>query len=306
VLLVRVLIASPEGSSAPPGLVEALRIQLAGAAEVEDGGPLTGATLPERVRAAAAVAREREAALVVWIDASSDAAGATEHVLHVVSADGERALVEIARFSPYETDVERMLALSVGTLLDRVLSAPSLEAALGGEEPGRLALRIEAGAIGVAGRPGITGGLEIGAGPAIRRDRFEGELLGVGRFLAEVAEREPAGEVEVAEWSVSLALRALYRVGRLAAGLGAHAGVRFIDAEGGAPDGRRGQADQALAVLGAALEGRVELADGIDLRLAGGVDVSPARRRFALDGEPVLTLGRVRGHLTLSLSLSAP
>jgi hypothetical protein len=124
--MVLVLGLSDEPLSA--GLVDALRIQLAGVGTVEVGPDLPRLATAPRVRRARALGHERGAKLVIWVERGPGKDGGLDDVLYVVPIAAEARRVEVFRLPRSdEGDRERALALKVGGVLTRALAGQAQE-----------------------------------------------------------------------------------------------------------------------------------------------------------------------------------
>lgn len=85
----KILVVGSEHSPLGRTLLDALRVQLARAAKVEEGAALPGQRLPERLAHASALVRSAQADLALYLE-SGETAG--ELLVHIVGAHPERAL----------------------------------------------------------------------------------------------------------------------------------------------------------------------------------------------------------------------
>jgi hypothetical protein len=317
--LPRVLVLDTE-RPAPPGFVDALRIQAAGLAEVVTGGRVEGAT-SAKVSGVEAPLETARASVGVWVESSDDL-----HLVYVVTRRRNRALVEVVRL-PGDTspETDRALAIKVRDVLETVFAGaggqrdltPTLrpERAPGSSPRERPAPEshwswlLQGGAAGVTGGNGSNDG-ELGAALATGARHGARQLFveGVaGLWLLEGTDRNVArAAVRTRELELSLSLRGLVDVETFA--VGAHFGFvsRVVAAKGTAPDGRTGEATSLVPLLRLGPELRWRATRNVDLRAAGGFDLALARQRFSVVGEPVTDLGTTRTSYELAVVVALP
>jgi hypothetical protein len=218
-----------------------------------------------------------------------------------------RALIELVRLpaaTPPE-EVERTVALKLAALLDAVLAAQPVAAALG--------LPVAAPVVGVprAGAADAGPAFELGAGALATT----GDLGWVARTSARAGYGFAAGAWTIAptlaaRWQPARAVTATpgrvdvqtaggelgLRISRpVAPGWRADAGVHLaLDvaiARGVTPDGRAGDASIVEARVGGEVGVRRTLTDDLAIAAAVVADVAATDQRFLLDGVPVADLG---------------
>lgn len=114
-----------------------------------------------------------------------------------------------------------------------------------------------------------------------------------------------AGHVSAREWSPELAVRGLHRVDPswLAGGYLGLA-LRVVHAQGTTTAGEQGDSTRVVPALGAGAEARLRVTGALWARCALGAELALKAQRFAVDRQPVLELGQLRGRAELSLVFS--
>jgi hypothetical protein len=321
-----VVVLRPAGTPEQPGLIQALRIQLADAAPVVDGGELAASSLPERIAEAGQRSRQAQARLAIWVEpAQPGQAGqgdpAAPWLLYLVGQRDGRVLVDVVQV-PEGTapDVERSLALKVREAHD-ALRAAEPQAALLASEPAaaaqaprqpwgfRLALGPAAAALdgSAAGQWGLS--LQLGTdlhlgGRGREPGRVSLHAAAQLRWFAAAEVGSAAGNVALDELDPGLWLAALYRGGRFGVGLSTGLLARRIHVLAEASGGERGEARELVWSVPIALELQLTLLAQLALRLAPGLEINLDPENFAIAGVPVIELGRIRPGLELSLVLT--
>ncbi len=298
---------SAKGSEARPGLIDALRIQLAGSARVGDGGRLAGQALADRVENAVKIVRKKRAVLALWVQGPVPLSDRSEElVLYLVGEHRGRALVEVLQIPcGAGPEVDRTLALKTREVLDDILSGVPSESLL--EEP-ESAMPVKAAsplgwfvdlglAIGSQKRSNLgQWGLSLGAGGHLRiADSISlGARLSFRLFPSVDIETEQ-GRVTFHELDPGLYLIGLlHPLPFLAVGLQQGALLGFVDAEGTTPSGASGSSVELVPSLLSELMVELELRTGLVLRLGAGLEVNLRKLRFAVNDEEVANLGRIR------------
>jgi hypothetical protein len=300
-----------------PGLCVALRIQLAGTAEVvcvRGAQPTTEVGQVARVAEATARAGARLGAFV----APHAAEGSVQLVLV-----GSRTDTALVAFEPVDNrpdpDVDRSLALKVAVALEGLpqvpvranpnLPSPLLHALAPPRSPhetARWAALLEAGAGLSIARSAVGLGL---ASAGVRRElggiAFEA-LASVRLFATEYAEAA-AGQVELRRLGGYLTLRTLVPVAhRLALGGSVAAGALRLTASGVAARGERGRGSTGVLALRVAAEARFQLFSTAYLGFSPGFAWSPIAQAFAVDDARVLRLGHASLELPLLIGVRTP
>ncbi|MDH5674563.1 MAG: hypothetical protein OEZ06_20720 [Myxococcales bacterium] len=346
-----VLWQSPEQPR--PGLVHALRIQLAGAAELSVRQAPEGLGLSARVQAAGALAEREQVLLVVWVeapapapavapeaggesaeaapedsvDAAQDAEADSEAVLYMVGRKQGRAMLEVVRVpGGGGPALERSLALKVREGYDAVLRAaeaapdaglllqpppPPAEAEAPAPTAGGFGALWRVGAewATLPSRGAGQFAIALGAGPTLAISPALRLSVELGIAYAPSIIFDTSGrQLEFSELSPSLTLLLAGRRGPWAFGGGMVVAPSLALAEGrlrtaaGAVEARA-QATEAvpsIAALGA-LERKLD--GGLWLRLSLGPELRLRRQHFAVRGDQLADLGRLRLRAGLALLL---
>jgi hypothetical protein len=301
----RVLVFRTAQSPSRPGLVDALRIQLAGKASVEIGGELSGSALTDRIYQAVASVRKQKAALAVWVQGPvrlSD--GSQELILYLVGENQGRAVVEVLRVpGGAGPEADRTLSLKTREVLDNILdddrSSSLLRASRGRETVAAssgwgwlLDLGLEVGS-----QPGSDlgqWGLGMGAGARLRISDLSLAAQGLFRFFPSVEIESEQGRVSYRELGPGLAILGLLHASPLAVGLQLGSLLRLVDAKGMTPAGETGSRQELVPVLFSLFQVELELGLRFASRIGAGLEINLRRQRFAVNGREVADLGRVR------------
>lgn len=311
-----VVVASAAGEHARAGLVEALRIQLTGRAQIRDGAMLSGPSLSSRTEAASALVGVDHTRLVVWVERPAHPPEDDVFLLHVVGDRQGRVLVLVHRVeSPDDGGLDRALALKVAEVFDAVVLAPPVVAlsTLVAQPAVRAQAPVPstegqtrwgfAGDIGGWGATGTgtapaQGGVAFGAAARLRYGALLAELAAVGRAVTTLEAESEAGSVAASEGAVGGALRLAGTVSVVALGGELGFGARIVDATGTTPGGKSGSDSTLVPYVNLLPQATFALSELIALRASVGVEVSLKHHRFAVNEAPVLDLGRVRGTLS--------
>jgi hypothetical protein len=283
-----------------PSLAAAIRIQLAGVAEVRLH-PAIEMTLEERIEAVARTLSAQEADLGLWVETSTAPYQTIVFILR--ERDGVPSVETASVAGALAPDLERALALKVLEIVGP--RSVDLEA-----DPSASVLRFSAeiGALGTIAREGRgqVGG-HLGLGGRYQRDRFLIELHTGARLFSGLAGESSAGGIELSEWSWSLGLRALLSLGALWLGVGVDGSLRFLRADGRTPAGSEGRTSLLVPALAGGLELRAPIwAELLEARVFAGPGLNLKRQQLAVNQTPVLDLGRWYGVAQLSLVLAFP
>ncbi len=334
-----ILVLGTPSEPARPSLVDALRIQLAGSVSVRVGPVLPSGSVVAKLDAAARAVASFNASLAVWIELAKAADGSTELVLYAVGARSERGVIEIGRARADQgPEIDRVLAFKISALLDDLAAASDVEraaAALRAPRPGdgdavsalperdaravpgpgirqrRLGLRamVETGvAMSFADREagGRQLGLAIGLGARLERARWLAELYGSVRLLPQVAIDSADARVLVEELAGGVGARAAVAGEHWAVGLGLELGVRLLDANATASDGRTGSASLSVPVLWVGVEARARALPRVETRLSAGAEAQLIRQRFTALGSEVADYGRAVPRIELAVIFVLP
>lgn len=318
-----VLVLRPAGSPAQPGLIQALRIQLADAGPVLEGGELVARSLPERIAEAGQRGRQAQARVAIWVEPAAtagplDAAGAP-WLLYLVGRRDGRVLVDVVQV-PEGTgpDVERSLALKVREAHDTMREAEPDGALLVAEasavaadqapRPWGFRLALGPAVAALDGSSAGQWGLSMALGAALHlggRAREPGRVslhaAAQLRWFAAAPVKAASGSVELDELDPGLWLAGLHHAGRFAIGVSSGLLARRVHVEAVASSGERASARQLVWSIPIALELQVGLAERFALRLAPGFEINLNPETFAIEAVPVVELGRIRPGLELSL-----
>lgn len=312
----RVEVRALTGEAVAPELLDTLRIHLLGAATVEAGPPLEGATLADRIAEASGALVA--GGLVTWLELPPGEGGGAYVVVVVGERDG-RAAVEVGRLDAGDPGaVSRLLALKVGAFLDETLAAGAsspvaapVEAAR--SSPARASgaawnALVELGGGGEGSGDGLHGAGAIAAGVARAGRGHRLEAVAVGRFGWPRRVDVATDTVTLGVVDVGAGARVLAPLGPVWLGLDGEVGARRVRAEGMAGDGARGEAVRWLARARATVDARVTLATSVTLRAAVGVERGLSIERFTVRGAPVAEIGGLAaaGELSLIVPLGRP
>jgi len=284
----RVLVISGSNTPAPAGLIEALRIQLGQAAEVvsvDSPGSTSDASADED---AEQQKRAAHAAIVLWIDDTSE-----PPQLYARTGTASSARLELGALSPTSVERDRVLALKIGELLEREPGEPRgpVSAAAAGRHRTRafVDMGVRVWSAGSAAQQG--------AGPAVAigpRWEWPGSVLeahGSFVFDRDIHARAPVGEVDVETTFVGLGGRALWFATTFGIGPYFEAGVDVLRAHGATADQRQGAQELLVPTAELGCDLRLRLAPNFELRASAGPQLSFVRERLALEGRQVLDLG---------------
>ena len=150
-----------------------------------------------------------------------------------------------------------------------------------------------------------TGGAQLGGvlalGLALRQPSWLMELHGTLRAPTALAHESDAGAVSVCELGFGGGVRMAWTSERIAIGGFAELRARWLSAEGETRIGTVGDSADIIPALMLGPEVGVSLFGWLRVRAATGVDVALGRQRFALNNQPVLDVGMVRGAAQLGL-----
>ena len=304
----RVEVRALAGAPVPPGLVDTLRIHLAGAASVEVGAPLTGATLAHRIgEASGALAA---GGLVTWLEPGPDA---QSYVVVVVGERDGRAAIEVGRLDGSDPGaISRLLALRIGAFLDETIAAgarspvaaPVVVATAPAPRPvravppaaparpaGTVGLIAEVGGGGEGDGHGVHGEAALAIGARHHRPTHRAELVAIGRFGWPRETTAAAGAVSLRLIDLGVGARLVVPVGPAWLGGAAEVGARRIDADGRDDTGAGGAAVRWLARVRVGLDARFDLVPAVTVRATIGVERGLAVERFTVHGAPVAEVG---------------
>jgi hypothetical protein len=112
--------------------------------------------------------------------------------------------------------------------------------------------------------------------------------------------RQGPRSLRLRDRALSLSASGLQRVGTLWAGAWLAAGAHFMSAEAAAGSERDGSRDRLWSVAGGG-ELQLPLVPGWSARLAAGLEGMKHRQRYAVAGDELADLGRLRGVLSASI-----
>lgn len=313
----RVLVFRTAQSPARPGLVDALRIQLAGKASVEVGGELSGSALTDRIEQAVASVRKQKAALAVWVQGPvrlSD--GSEELILYLVGENQGRAVVEVLRVpGSAGPEVDRTLSLKTREVLDNILADDSSSSLLRASR-GRETVAASSGwgwlldlGLAVGSQPGSDlgqCGLGMGAGARLHISDLSLAALGVFRFFPSIEIENEQGRVSYSELGPGLAILGLLHASSLAVGLQLGSLLRLVDAEGETPAGETGSRQELVPALFSLFQVELELSLRFALRIGAGLEINLRRQRFTVNGREAADLGRLRPMAQAALVYQLP
>jgi len=308
------------GERAPqrPGLVSALRVQLAGIGNAEDGGELPPGGLLPRVAAASASARGKGAVLGVWVEPEAPQDGEQQLVLYLVGPSDGPALLEVMRLPDgTEADADRTLALKIREVFDRVRDGTAAQAmaasiaeptAPSDIAPTVYGVTVSVGALwapALVEREPSAVGLETAFGVlAVRGDMAYALSLRIS--LPAGTELRRAGQrLELSERSFLGGVTAHRRDGRLQLGARVAAGIRRIDAAGTTQRGTSRSVDADAAVLRMGPLARFDLLDRMAIETWVGLEINGAPRSFEVSGIEVARSGALRPFVVIALGIDA-
>jgi hypothetical protein len=319
----RVLVFDTDAGPAPVGFVQALQIQLADRAALEPGPKVNG-SLSERLDQASSALQAIGASVALWVERVSTGEDSTQFLVHVVSRQRDRVLVQVVTLpGPESPETDRALALKVTEVLASVLDAQAVdvapaivgrrqqvapaaqEAAVQTESAGpRAGVVVEAGALGasaVNGDDDAQLGALAGAGARLESNALQAEAVARFGAASGMQAAGQGGTVETNEMLVGAALRLLMAGRHGSAGVHGGGGVRIVQARGQAQDGRTGEATRTVPFVVFGPEARANVGSSIALRAGLGMEVALRRQVFAVEGAPVAELGTVRGSAEMML-----
>lgn len=311
---------------AQPQLLDALRIQLAGKAQVRSQADTSDPALISKSHVASSVLAATGARLVIWMDPPASDAEKTTTLLHLVGDQEGRVLVLVHPIESQDlATAHRALALKVAEVFEtletsraaamalaiqRPVGAPPKEQPAATEDAPAPSFAFVGdlggwGATGTGTAP-IQGGVVFGAGARMRAGAFVGDLVAAGRVATTLSHDDQNGSVDVDEGAVGGALR-LAGVWSIVA-LGGEVGVggRIMSATGETPLGREGEGDTVVPYLTLMPQATFRLTGFMELRASVGVEVALRRHRFLVNDTPILDVGTARGVATGAFVFSAP
>jgi len=317
-----VLVENRDGPSLP-ALAAQVRLQGGDVEIVAVVGE--GATGPVYVETAAQLAAEHDAILVVWVtqEDSDDAAAAT-YVVYAVGRSSSRAVIELVRVdaSTPASEIERVIALKVGSLLDSLLAPAPVVTVLGVPPPPRAPPLVSNSAPPVATTPprwwidigtavaagggdrGVTPGLAVAV---TRRWGSAASSIGaqmISRWLPSHGIDDPVARVSIIECDALAGIDATTAAGPLDVFAATNAGVAVLWANGATPDGRTGSLIEVVPLAGAAAGARLSLSGPVSVSVSLGYERALIHQRFLVDGQAVVDLGQGRFLAMASMSVA--
>ncbi len=319
-----VIVASSPDVPAPPGFGETVSIQLSGRAAVSDGPELDGHTPQERVESAKGLASGRGARLVVWLDVPPEGlegAPAAERALYAVGlVRGNPELVSTTKVPAGDgPEALRALGLDVGEAMGEIArrtrraeddaddgstsESASSDGASGDERSAaahslrRRSHALVSTGLGLAPVGGNIGALVelIGAaGVAQTRGPRRLEVVAALGRPSPSEVQAPAGTVAISGVSAGVGGRYLVPAGELSAGGHSSLWLSRISAHARAATGETGSVRRLVPVVRFGPELRWDLSPQVALRAAGSAEVAMRRQQFAIRGNLVSDMGRVR------------
>jgi len=283
----RLVILETRARPIPEGLLEALRIQLAGTANVSE------VTLPSAtVRRSDAELERRSAAWVLWIAESG-----AEPVVSVLGGSDDSEPITLSPALSDSPELERILALKVGLLMER--PAPQPEPETGRTITGAFVeLRASASS---GGDPHLwLPSIGLAAGPRWAAANWLLEAHGSFALRAELDSRSRVGETDVSSTYIGAGARALLRSSRFASGPFLEVGMETLRARGIAKDKRTGAAELTAPTATLGLQARLSALENFELCASGGGELWLTRERLELLGTPTVDFGRIRATLGIS------
>lgn len=319
--LPRVLVVAPAAHPPPAGLADALRIQLAGRAEVKDSIALEGDSLVSNTESATKLVRDNAARLVVWAEAATEPG---VYLLHIVGDREGRALVVVFRLASEDgVALERALALKVAEVFDavelevaeramavQVVAPPPTKPAPppAEEHDTRLSFVADLGGWGAtgAGTAGWQGGVGFGVGLRLRHGALLGDFTARGRVASSLHAENEHGMVDADEAGFGGAVGLAAVVDFVAIGGLVAFGGRVIQAVGETPRGKVGEGTSILPDLFVGPQAIFLIAPFVGIGVHAGVDVTLRHHRFLVNEMPVLDPGTVRGMFGANVVFSVP
>jgi hypothetical protein len=311
---------------AQPQLLDALRIQLAGRAQVRSQADTSDPALVSKSRVASSVLATTGARLVIWMDPPTKDAEKSTTLLHLVGDQEGRVLVLVHAIESQDlAAAHRALALKVAEVFDTLEAGRGAAIALAVQQLARGAPKKQAeqteetsvprlafvgdlggwGATGTASAP-IQGAVVFGAGARLRAEAFVGDLVATGRVATILSHGGSTGSVDVDEGAVGAAVRLAGTWSVVALGGELGVGGRIMSATGQTPVGREGEGDTVIPYLALLPQATFSLTSFMELRASIGVEVALRRHRFLVNDSPVLDVGTARGVATGAFVFSGP
>lgn len=294
------------------GLYAALRIQLAGVANVSRAGDLNDSAITDRVATAAANVKEKRAILAVWVEGPVELAdGSSELELYLVGERSGRAVVELLRLPAGKgPDIDRSLALKVREVVDVLLESHER---LLLNEPSKATTEADYGpswgwiygagvfaATQSGSRFGQWGvGLEGGVFLRVSDCRLAGEAL--LHLHGQVEIEDEHGQVFVNEVTPGVGIRNLVDYRPFSFGVLLGFQMRIIDARGVTPSSAEGDNQTVLPSFLAAGETQLEFDKVLALRLDLGLQMAVQQKVYAINNREVAILGQLRPFAQLGL-----
>jgi hypothetical protein len=304
----RVVVLDTSAEISSPGLAAQLRLHVRAAIAIEPPPAEPGEDLASRLDRAAAIVDRGAATVAVWIEPLQPTSS-RRFVAYAVGRWPDRAIIELVRIDATtpRDQVERIVALKVAALLDRVML------------PGGKLAGVDTGHTPPARGPPVT---RIHLGASIATDHGRDTVGGAVAGATHVVFRGPiqlapelqlrwfstsiVGDRRVAIGDVSLLAGAVACAGdRLAGCASLRAGAAFISADAATADGRRGGRTEVVPVAAIAASARLPLTAPIGVAVELAAERGLVEQRFLVDGMVAVDLSgwRVVASATLVLAL---
>jgi hypothetical protein len=312
---------------AQPQLLDALRIQLAGRAQVRSQADTSDPAIVTKSQTASAVLGATGARLVIWMEPAKTESAPDATLLHLVGDREGRVLVLVHTVEAGEqASTHRALALKVAEIFDllETVRAEAIARAIQTEPPkapapaaseavqrGDATTLHFVGDIGGWGATGTgtappQGAVSFGAGGRLRHESLVADLVLTGRVATTLEHSDPNGAVEADEGAFGTALRVAGAWSVVALGAEAGIGGRALAASGESPRGRHGAGDTVVPYLALAPQATFALTSFMELRATIGAEIALRRHRFLVNDVAILDVGTVRGVASGSFVFVAP
>lgn len=268
-----------------PGLVTALRLQLAGRAEVVAGAPLTGGTREARIDEVSRMLTATGARFVVWID---------REAVHLQGGNGDESVsIPLPDVAP--ADANRVLALKIRSAIESLTLVSEPPGSPGPRETGWLTL--EAALTGGWRTAGQDPELEVGVAARWRALPAAPALEAVASvgYALPTHDSGRVGRTTFQQFGASVGVRGGLALGPLTIDAQVDAGIRLVTSTWVEFDGPKKSGAQIVPGLGASLGVRLPLGHRLGVRFAVGIDRSLTHPFFRHTDDAGLPKETVRG-----------
>jgi hypothetical protein len=303
---VRVLIVETRGAPSLPGLAGQVRLHAGRSVDVTTVGEPNEDPLTFAGRASQLVG-EHGTTIVVWITTADDTKASRTFLVFAAGRWPGRALIELIRLDAQTppSEVERTVALKIAGLFATITAPRPVAAALGlpvVEPRPRWFIEVSGSLVREVGDRRLDGRLALSAA---RRWAWEDLQIAVGlgaHWQPSSAINGDAGVVSIDELGPDLLAVAEHRRGRWSLLARPRVSASLLRAIGSDRDDGRGSATVFSPSVGLDVGARRSVGQ-VDLTLAVGLDAALIHQQFLIDGEIAADLRRIRGQLSVGVSI---